>query len=279
MIDPAQARYLQEQAYLPEHLPGYVQAITGMEPHLVDDFACYTSRGSLVVVGYPLDGRQEPGRLTNAIQSARERFKPGAISVQSPFELEGMQDWEISPADHYYRLDLLDYACPKKVRNMIDRAGRELVVRRDQDFGREHRKLLDEFVRTRRLPPPEKSIFKQVEAYAKAGGGCLIEARDRRGRLAAFDLADFSARDYAFYMFNFRSRRLPIPGASDLLLDAIVRRAQAEGKRYLNLGLGIDPGVVFFKEKWGAESFIPHRVYTWRGEEPASLLGDWLDRL
>jgi hypothetical protein len=59
-------------------------------------------------------------------------------------------------------------------------------------------------------------------------------------------------------MFNFRSETRYVPGASDLLLSAVIGQAIAEEKKYLNLGLGINPGVAFFKEKWGGAVFLPH---------------------
>ncbi len=60
------------------------------------------------------------------------------------------------------------------------------------------------------------------------------------------------------YMFNFRSQARYIPGASDLLLSTVTQQAIADGKKYMNLGLGINPGVAFFKEKWGGVVFLPH---------------------
>jgi hypothetical protein len=38
----------------------------------------------------------------------------------------------------------------------------------------------------------------------------------------------------------------------------MVHLAQAEGKKALNLGLGIHPGVSRFKEKWGGTPFLAH---------------------
>jgi hypothetical protein len=55
-----------------------------------------------------------------------------------------------------------------------------------------------------------------------------------------------------------------VPGASDLLLSKIIEQAIVEEKRYLNLGLGINAGVTFFKTKWGGVPFLPH--YTCRQE-------------
>ena len=59
-------------------------------------------------------------------------------------------------------------------------------------------------------------------------------------------------------MFNFRSESRYIPGASDLLLSSVIQQAIGEGKKYINLGLGINAGVTFFKEKWGGVAFLPH---------------------
>jgi hypothetical protein len=58
-----------------------------------------------------------------------------------------------------------------------------------------------------------------------------------------------------------------VPGGSDLLLQRIAGEAKAEGKAYLNLGLGISGGVSFFKKKWGAVPFAPHIAYVY---QPAS---------
>jgi hypothetical protein len=59
-------------------------------------------------------------------------------------------------------------------------------------------------------------------------------------------------------MFNFRSREHSIPGASDLLFSHIVERAKSEDKRFVNLGLGINSGIAFFKRKWGAAPFLKY---------------------
>ena len=38
----------------------------------------------------------------------------------------------------------------------------------------------------------------------------------------------------------------------------MIREASAQGKRFMNMGLGIDPGVTFFKTKWGGRPFLPY---------------------
>ena len=85
----------------------------------------------------------------------------------------------------------------------------------------------------------------------------LIEAR-KGAQVAAFTITDMGSADYAFYMFNFRSTKHLIPGASDLLFNEMVNMSQSEGKKAINLGLGIHPGIRRFKEKWGGVPFLTH---------------------
>ena len=118
-------------------------------------------------------------------------------------------------------------------------------------------------------------IFQRLSAYAQTENVQLYEARDARGRLVAFDLADFGAGKYAFYMFNLRDSKQHIPGVSDLLLSHIIERAREQGKRYLNLGLGINSGVAFFKKKWGAVPFQPYNAWEQKNSEQAP----WWDAL
>ena len=57
-------------------------------------------------------------------------------------------------------------------------------------------------------------------------------------------------------MFAFRRPDAP-PGTADALLAALAAEAETRGHGLLNLGLGIHPGVAFFKKKWGASLFLP----------------------
>jgi hypothetical protein len=85
----------------------------------------------------------------------------------------------------------------------------------------------------------------------------------------AFDVADFTARDYTFYLFNFRARPSAVPGASDLLLQALIEEARGLGKPFVNLGLGIDGGVAFFKKKWGGVPFLRYEETLFAPSRPS----------
>ena len=52
-------------------------------------------------------------------------------------------------------------------------------------------------------------------------------------------------------------------GTGDALLHALAAGAAERGQRSLNLGLGIDEGIAFFKKKWGARVLMPHKETSW----------------
>ena len=142
---------------------------------------------------------------------------------------------------------------------MIHRAGRELSVGKKRTFGEEHTKIVEGFFKSHPVDEGTRTILERIGEYLKASTTVWVfEAREPNGGLVAFDVAEFGPKDYVFYMFNFRSEALYVPGASDLLLYEIMQQAKTERKRFANLGLGIDSGVSFFKKKWGGRVFLSY---------------------
>lgn len=255
MITPAERAYIYERAYVPEHLPHYVSAISQTEPFLLGEFVVHVAGAHLIFVGYPLRESPKEQQILEKLDEARERFKPESLAVIAPELPAALECGPAFSYDAYYRIDLAESHMPKKARNMITRASREVSIQAGR-FGKEHKKLVDDFLHTQSFDNATKFIFRRVDAYVKCETTFIFEARNRRGDLVAFDVAEFGAREYAFYMFNFRSRKYTVPGVSDLLLSHILERARWGDKRYVNLGLGINPGVTFFKKKWGASPFV-----------------------
>ena len=259
MITAAQEDYITHYAHVPEHIPQYVTAVSQAEPFLFGDYLVYAKKGYLIVIGYPLKESFEGRRMQGALEDAVKRFKPEIVSLAAPTIPASMADCARFPHDHYYRLDLSSLSISQKLRNMLKRAGRELSVERRHRFDEEHRKLVADFLKTHPVDEATRFIFLRIDHFLSASESAWIfDARTERGELAAFDVAEFKAKDYAFYMFNFSSDAFYVPGASDLLLFEVIQQAKVEGKKYINLGLGIDPGVAFFKEKWGGTAFLPY---------------------
>jgi len=215
MISAGERAYLQAQAYVPEHLPHYVTAIAAVEPYLLNDFVIYCGREQLILVGYPLAEPFDPARLDQTLDAACARFDPRLVSVAAPALPAAAADSQPAAVDYYYRLELPGLAIPPKVKNMLRRAGRDVTVSQGQRLGREHRRFIDSFCRSRPLDPATRAIFDRLPAYITAGPARLFEARTAGGKLAAFDVADFGAERYAFYMFNFTDPARPVPGAAE----------------------------------------------------------------
>ena len=259
MITTAQKDYIEEHAYVPEHIPNYVTAVSRAEPFLFEDFLAYAKKGQLIFIGYPLSETFEGKRMRSALEDAIKRFKPESVSLTAPSIPSSLNDCVHPPSDNYYRLDLSASLFSQKLRNMLKRAGRDLSVQKNKNFDEEHRKMVDDFLKTHPVDEGIRIIFERIGEYLSSSTTAwVLDARNNRGELVAFDIAEFKPRDYVLYMFNFSSDALYVPGASDLLLFEVIRQARTEGKKKINLGLGINPGVTFFKKKWGGVVFLPY---------------------
>jgi hypothetical protein len=262
MITATQQSYINEFAYLPEHIIPYVTAVSQAEPFLIQDFLAFVKKDHLIFVGYPLQGPFEEKRMKGSLDEALRRFKPKEVALTAPAippSVTGIGKPPL-PLDHYYRLDLSNLSVPQKTRNMIGRAMRGLRVQRVGTFREDHRQLVKEFLNSHPVDEAMQSIFSQVPQYVSSvPTAWIFEARNEVEELVAFDIAEFGATHYAMYMFNFISTDCHTPGASDLLLSEILNHARTEQKRYINLGLGINPGITFFKTKWRGVSFFPYR--------------------
>lgn len=277
MITADEERFLSTHAYVPEHLPGYVVAISQTEPFLLDDYLCYRSQDSLVFIGYPLGSAFSEKALQKALTRAVSRFTPEHVALTAPAIPMPRDACLKYDSDQYYRLDLPALRLPPNARNMIRRASREVRVQRGGTLDDEHRRMIAEFIDSRALGEETRAILHRVPAYvASVPTACVFSARNDRGDLVAFDVAEFGAGQCAFYQFNFVSSAHYIPGASDLLLHELITTAQQRHKSFVNLGLGINEGVARFKEKWGATPFLMYHLCRYRPGLPRafdSLLG------
>jgi len=259
MITASQQDYIEEHAYIPEHMVHYVTAISQAEPFLLGTYLTYSRKDLLIFIGYPLKEDFEEKKMEKTLDEARRRFKPKEISLTAPKIPSSIAKSTRSPSDYYYKLDLSTLSISQKLRNMLKRAGRDLVVERVRELDKEHHQMVKEFFNTHRVDEATQFIIKRIPEYlSSASSVWVFSAREKGGALVAFDIAEFGARQYAIYMFNFTSRSHYVPGASDLLLSEVIKFAKEENKKFINLGLGINTGVTFFKKKWGGFPLYPY---------------------
>jgi hypothetical protein len=265
--------FAHQEAYVPEHLIDYVEAVSGAEPHLRDGFIMYRRGDALTVVGYPLGKRYDERELERTLRKALREFFPRQIHLigdRFSFSPKGFSLIAES-RDDYFSLDLNSFHAPPAVTTMVRRALKEAAVERNRTFSEEHRELLGEFLSARNLGEATRIIMERIpEFVAKTASAVIISARDREGRLVAFDVAEVSVK-WAFYMFNVASRQRYVPGVSDLLLNELIGFASEQGKRNLNLGLGIKEGVAFFKSKWGGVPFLPYQYLHYERDRTGGL--------
>jgi hypothetical protein len=84
VISALDERFIAAHAYVPEHLPGYVGAVSATEPHRVGDFLCYRGADRIVFIGYPLGCAFDESAMAASLETAVARFAPQSVSVVGP---------------------------------------------------------------------------------------------------------------------------------------------------------------------------------------------------
>ncbi len=255
MLSLEESSFVYHQAYLPEHLPEYVESISGAEAHLCHEHLCFVRQNHLFFVGYPLKAE---ANTQQAYEAICHRFKPTTVAIVAPKLWFSPSSCEDKYEDIYYRLTLPIKYLPSEVAYMVRRASRDLKVT-EGSFSKEHQQLVKEFLLAHKVTHEQKLIFERIPQYlTRSKTAKLLEARKVNNVLVAFSIMDIGSANYAFYLFNFRSTKENVPGASDLLFYQIISLSQEEGKKFINMGLGINSGIRRFKEKWGSTPFLPH---------------------
>ncbi len=262
MLNKGEESRVFDSAYVPEHVVSYFSSVAKMEPFLFSSYLCYVRSGWINFIGYPLGEAFDPKKMNSALESAIKKFAPENIGIIAP-SLSDIRS-EVCfkrDRDEYYLLELGSVKLDKKLRSILRRAGRELKVEVGNSITPAHTKLAAEFLKKHSCDEYLKSVFSGIPEYVAASEHAVVlSALNGAGSLVAFDILELGSKNYAFYQFNFFSRELYVPGASDLLLSEAVRLAIENGKRYINLGLGINEGIRKFKQKWGGKSFLDYEM-------------------
>lgn len=257
MLTSTEEKLLLSKAYIPEHLPSYGTAISGMEASIHRGYLYYHSKNQLNLVGYPLDRDYNTDRLKKILEHLLDKHRPPRAAVIAP-ELPdlGIEKEAVTArgSDAYLLLETREIKLGKKLRSLLRRASRELQVQKGV-FDEEHEELVNEFLAHRNIGEEHGYIFRKIPDYLKSSKTALLLEGRKKGELVAFEVLDFS-EGYGFYMFNFLSRKRYVPGASDFLLYHLIQRTEERGISRINMGLRINDGIARFKEKWGAKTWL-----------------------
>jgi hypothetical protein len=252
-LSPLDEQYVLERAYIPEHLPGLMTMISKGLPLLVGDCITFSKDKWLILVGYPLQGQFSQASCELALRQARAVAQPEVlwfIGPEIPTSL--LKICQERSSDSYYVLHLDGFEIRSSLRRAVEKASYVLNVEKEQEFDRDHQSLVGEFLRRHNLPPMVAELYRLMPEYlAQSSSACLLSARDERGRLNAFYVVEQAAPSFDVYVLGCYSRKNYVPYASDLLFYNMIELAIKQGKKEINLGLGVNKGIRRFKEKWG----------------------------
>jgi hypothetical protein len=260
MVTVDQEAYVLRKAYVPEHLVSLMVLISKAEPFLVSDCLCYLKGDWLIVIGYPLEEEFSADRFNALVSEVMARFKPRSVWMAAP---EIPDHYRKSAGDverdAYYRLELDGFKPNARLSREVNKAAEYVRMERAARFGKDHARMVNEFIEREKPPARVEQLYLSIEGYvSKSKTAVLLDARDRKGRLSAFYVVELAAREFAAYIVGCHSKRDYVPHASDLLFYEMVRMAGESGKRYINLGLGVNGGIRRFKEKWGGRPYLKY---------------------
>lgn len=286
-------------ALVPEQLTHYVESLSAMRPVRAGDCLGWQYDNRLVLVAFPF--REPPfGPAEEAMveEAAAQAVRlPGVrhLVVLAPFRPAVVPPSAHCHEDACWSVPLPVAAPRGKLGNLLRRALRDIriEIHGAEGWTGEHERLVREAARRleaapgeRALSPASAQLFEGIGAYLHAAGDrarCYAARLARDGRLCALAVGDHATYATAFYLFAFRSPEAP-PGTADALLHALMDEAARRGQRRCNLGLGVHPGIRFFKRKWGAEPWLPLVECAWdvmpsrRPSLPGRLLARLLGR-
>ncbi|EFI35986.1 conserved hypothetical protein [Desulfonatronospira thiodismutans ASO3-1] len=262
MLNSCQKRLIYNLAYIPEHLPSYLCPFSDSEPCMDGGLLYYQAKEKISLMACPLPLNTKGPELYSHVNSLVRELKPAELGCISPVPLDvhGYKPVR-TEYDLYYCLDLNNILSGPKLRNMLKRASSEVHISVGRDFTRDHLELLRKFIEFKGLDQEKALFFHRIPEYLSHSDTALvIEARTiRDNSLVAYDILETGSRLFAFYLFNITGKKSrDIPGVNDLLLQEAINQARKLDKKYINMGLGINPGIVSFKAKWGAYPFLAY---------------------
>jgi hypothetical protein len=258
MITPEEEAYLHTKAYVPEHIVNLMVPISKGEPFLKEDHLGFVKDNWVIVVGYPLDGNFSQERCERILKQAVETFRPEYLWFIGPEAPAALLDsCTERETDRYYRLDLEQIKLKPSLQRMADIASKALTMERGHSISKEHQSLIAELLKREKLSPRVRELYRAMPDYvAHSSSACVLNARDKGGKLSAFYIVELGAKNFSTYVLGSHSKKHYISHASDLLFLEMIKLSYEKGKKTINLGLGVNEGIRRFKKKWGAVPFL-----------------------
>ncbi len=260
MITLAEEEYILKKAYVPEHIVNLMVPISKGDPFLREDYVGFKKDNWVILIGYPLDEDFSEDRCERVVKETLEIFRPEYLWFIGP-EVPA----SLAPScterqtDQYYKLDLEKMKPKPSLERVAARASQDLTIEKGRSISKEHRGLIAELVKREPLPPRLKELYGAMPDYVTYSvDACVLDARDKMGKLVAFYVVDLGAKNFSTYVLGTHSKKHYVAHASDLLFLEMMKLTRGQGKSIINLGLGVNDGIRQFKEKWGGVPFLKY---------------------
>jgi hypothetical protein len=283
MITADEEKWILKKAYVPEHIVSLMVIISKGQPFLSNGYLFYVGDNWGILVGYPLDSEFSPKSFAGAFAYVTSGYPSRywwIIAPSLPEEL--LSSCGERQSDAYYRLTFEDFEDKDRLRRVAERATSRLMVEVTRGMTPEHEDLISEFIEKENPGSLIREFYRAMPDYVlRSETSLVLNARDFNGLLSAFYVLDLAANDFATYVVGCHSKERYVSHASDLLFFEMVNMTREYGKEYINLGLGVNPGIRRFKEKWGGKPSLPYEFCEYRSGIPniTSTIDSLISRL
>jgi hypothetical protein len=260
MITPDEEKWILSKAYVPEHIISLMVIISKGEPSLSNGHLYYAGDTWGILVGYPLGSDFSPETFASVFRDVISRYPARPWSIIAPsLSREVLASCGERLSDFYYTLNFDDFDSKDTLGRIAEKATSRLMVEVTRALTPEHEDLINEFVERENPGNLIREFYHAMPHYVIHSETALVlNARDFNGILSAFYVLDLAAHNFATYVAGCHSKTHYVPHASDLLFFEMVNMVREYGKGYLHLGLGVNPGIKRFKEKWGGKPSLPY---------------------
>lgn len=275
MISKEEESYILSRAYVPEHIPKMMSFLSDGEPFLIEqDYLIFLKHDSIILIGYPLDSSKRIEDHERCIKIVIKRFDPSHMYIVSESGSSGFfKQCNKIDEDFYYIIDLEKISLDRGVLKIIQKATKRLTIRIDNQETEMHKRLTQEFLSQKNLKAGIKELYIKLPAYMRNSEGIFyISAYSEDGVLTGYYIVENEAERFSAYMIGCMSKKDYVPYTSDYLMYELINISREMGKKYINLGIGVNEGIRRFKEKWGGVKSLKYEVFEYRGT--SSLLSN-----
>lgn len=261
MLTSAERDEIRQRGWLWDHCWRYFSLLGG-EPFLVDECLVHFDGRHLYCNTFPINQESRPDAGT-LLASLVERFSPILVWHTGP---EPAPSNPLAPAlplraeqspsldDICMEIDLAQF----QLRTKKDRAGWIRSCERmgmrwsfSDEFAMtaDHLRLIEVTAERINAAGVARALLARLMDFARQREAFIINVH-QGDRLIGFSAVEgwFTEMDISLWAFGERST----PGINDYLQWAVLCVAQERGKKRVNVGYSINPGIRAFKIKWGA---------------------------